>query len=305
MSGPPVVAVDIGGTKLAVRALADGTTVHERTVHWPRGADTDVEFGLLAASVAEAVEALGGAPARIGVAAAPNVDRHGRVTVWPNRPGWRGRCLRTPFVSTGAPVLFGDDASLAALAEAHSAACPDLVHLGLGTGVGGGLVCGGRLLTGAWGSAAELGHLVVDPGGPVCRCGARGCLQAGASGPALAAYATALRDRPTTTADLVAGVADGADWAADTLDHAADLLARALAVLAEVVQPERAHLGGGLGSALTGLPERVAGRLPAAARAGRPVPEVRTATHGAHASLEGAALLARRGAGLLGGERVA
>ncbi|MFF3498183.1 ROK family protein [Streptomyces sp. NPDC003247] len=300
-----VLAVDIGGTKLAVRALADGVTVHERTLPWRDGADPDADLDLLGASVSEAAGALGTAPVRIGVAAAPNVDGDGRVVGWPNRPGWTGRSLRVPFARTGAEVLFGDDATLAALAEAHATGCRDLVYLGLGTGVGGGLVCGGRLLTGAWGTAGEVGHLVVDPAGPPCRCGRRGCLQAGVSGPALAAHAAARRGRTTTTAELVAGVADAEDWAEHTLDHAAGLIARALAVLTELVQPARVHIGGGLGSALTALPERVAPRLAATVRAGRPVPEVRPAVHGAHASLAGAALLAARGAALLGEESVA
>lgn len=296
-----ILAVDIGGTKLALRAVAAGVTVHERTVLWPVGDDAGGESDLLEASVAEAVGALGEAPVRIGVAAAPNVGADGRVVSWPSRPHWVGRSLRAPFVGSGADVLFGDDATLAGLAEARSTGSRDLAYLGIGTGVGGGLVSGGRLLTGAWGTAGELGHLMVDPEGPRCRCGARGCLQAAVSAEALAAHASAGRGRLTTTSALVAGVNRTEPWAERTLDHAADLIARALRILVELVQPAQVRIGGGLGAALAPLPGRVARRLSATARPGRPLPEVRPAVHGPHSSLVGAAVLAAHGTSLLGG----
>ncbi|MFH0179222.1 ROK family protein [Streptomyces cacaoi] len=296
-----ILAVDIGGTKLALRAVAAGAAVYERTVPWPVGGDAGAESELLEASVAEAVGALGEAPVRIGVAAAPNVGADGTVVSWPNRPGWVGRSLRAPFAGNGAEVLFGDDATLAALAEARSTGSRDLVYLGIGTGVGGGLVSGGRLLTGAWGTAGELGHLVVDPEGPHCRCGTRGCLQAAVSAEALAAHACVDRGLPTTTAELVAGVDRAEPWAERTLDHAADSIARALRVLVELVQPAQVRIGGGLGAALAPLPRRIARRLAATARQGRPLPEVGPAVHGPHSSLAGAALLAAHGTSLLGG----
>ncbi|MFE7644310.1 ROK family protein [Streptomyces phaeoluteigriseus] len=296
-----VLAVDIGGTKLALRAVDAGVAVHERTVPWPAGADAASQSDLLAASVAEAVGVLGGAPVRIGVAAAPNVGADGCVVSWPNRPEWVGRSLRAPFVGSGAEVLFGDDATLAGLAEARSTGSRDLVYLGIGTGVGGGLVSGGRLLTGAWGTAGELGHLVVDPEGPRCRCGTRGCLQAVVSAEALAAHASAARGLATTTAELVAGVRRTEPWAERTLDHAADLIARALRVLVELVQPAHVRIGGGLGAALAPLPGRVARRLSETARPGRPLPGIGPAVHGPHSSLAGAALLAAHGPGLIGG----
>ncbi|MFD5270840.1 ROK family protein [Streptomyces sp. NPDC058335] len=296
-----VLAVDIGGTKLALRAVAAGAAVHERTVPWPAGGDAGSQSDLLETSVAEAIGALGGAPARIGVAAAPNVGADGRVVSWPSRPDWVGRSLRAPFVGSGAEVLFGDDATLAGLAEARSTGSRDLVYLGIGTGVGGGLVSGGRLLTGAWGTAGELGHLVVDPEGPRCRCGTRGCLQAVVSAEALAAHASAARGLTTTTAELVAGVERTEPWAERTLDHAADVIARALRILVELVQPAHVTIGGGLGAALAPLPGRVARCLSATVRPGRPLPEVGPAVHGPHSSLAGAALLAAHGPSLLAG----
>ncbi|MEV6612963.1 ROK family protein [Streptomyces sp. NPDC051051] len=296
-----ILAVDIGGTKLALRAVASGAAVYEDAVLWPVGGAVEDDAELLEASVAKAVGAWGEAPVRIGVATAPNVGADGCVVSWPNRPDWVGRSLRAPFAGTGAEVLFGDDATLAGLAEARSAGSRDLVYLGIGTGVGGGLVSGGRLLTGAWGTAGELGHLVVDPEGPRCRCGTRGCLQAAVSAEALAAHASAGRGLPTTTSELVAGVDRAEPWAERTVDHAADAIARALRALVELVQPAHVRIGGGLGAALAPLPHRVAQHLSATVRPGRPLPEVGPAVHGPHSSLAGAVLLATHGTSLLGG----
>ncbi|MFF8730084.1 ROK family protein [Streptomyces sp. NPDC015171] len=300
--GPPAVAVDIGGTKVAVRAVARGRVVHESRADWPADGGPAADFRVLGGTLAKAVAALGAPPARVGVAAAPTVRPDGTVAAWPNRPEWSGRALGELIAGAcGIPagqVLFGDDATLAGYAEAVASGSTDLVYLGIGTGVGGGLVCGGRLVTGAWGSAGELGHLVVDPGGPRCPCGMRGCLQAGVGARALAERATRVRGVPTTTHELVAGVTEKAAWAEEVLDHAAGLLARALAMLAEIVQPAQVRIGGGLGAALTPLPERVAHRLAGTLRPGRPVPEVLPALLGPGASLEGATLLAVYGTGL-------
>ena len=222
-----------------------------------------------------------------------------------SRPSWVGvELLREINDATGAPVLFGDDGSLAALAEAEAARCLDLVFLGIGTGLGGGVIADGRLVTGAFGSAGEIGHIVIDPGGPVCVCGRRGCLQATVSGPALAARASRLRGRPTTTHELLAGLAAGRVWALRVRDVAVAALAQTVVMLSELVQPARVHLGGGLGSAIADLSAYVTAALRPLARPGRRLPEVFPAVLGAEASLAGALVLCRRGAPMLDGAAV-
>ncbi|OXM54569.1 ROK family protein [Amycolatopsis alba] len=270
------LALDIGGTKLAVRAVKAGRT-WERIEPWPRdGVESDL------ALLRDVLTALPSDVVRAGVSAAPTVDSEGHVTAWPSRPSWCGLDLRRTIEETvGAPVLFGDDGTLAAVAEAEVTGCADLVYLGLGTGVGGGVVSDGRLIRGAWGNAGELGHLPMDPAGPPCRCGRGGCLQALLSPEALSRR-TGLSPKELAASGQVAA-------------FVADVLARVVVLLSELVQPSRVHLGGGFGVALPGLPARVEERSLAWSRRGHRLPAVATAVFGAHASLAGAMVLARTG----------
>jgi kanosamine 6-kinase len=291
---PDLLALDIGATKVAVR-----TASYERAQPWSgtgrdsdlRGLETLIRAATGAAPPAVAASG-GGTWRRIGVASAPTVDGDGVVVAWPSRPSWVG----LPLVAllremTGGEVVVADDGAVAALAEAAEAAVDDIAFLGLGTGVGGGLVARGRLLCG------EPGHLPVADRGPLCNCGRRGCLQSFVCGPALAARATVLRGRPTSTHDLVAAAGTNAVWAARVVGEAADALARAVVILAETTRPARVHLGGGIGTALTELPARVTSALESWRRPGHPLPSVHHALLGADASLTGAVLLAQVGQG--------
>ena len=87
---------------------------------------------------------------------------------------------------TGVPTLVENDVNAAAVGASTVMACPDLAYLSIGTGVAAGLMLDGRLRRGALGVAGEIGHLPVDPAGPVCECGQRGCLEMVASGSAIA-----------------------------------------------------------------------------------------------------------------------
>ena len=287
---PDLLALDIGATKVAVRAAG-----HDAVLAWS-GDDRDSDLRDLArlirgaAGVRPAVSTARGPWRRAGVAAAPTVGADGVVVAWPSRPSWVGLPLAALLREmTGGEVVVADDGGLAALAEAVEAGVDDLAFLGLGTGVGGGLIAGGRLLRG------EPGHLPVADRGPACRCGRHGCLQALVCGPALAARATVVRRRPTTTHDLVRAAGTDAAWAARVVDEAAAALARAVVILAETTRPARVHLGGGLGTALTDLPARVTAALQPWRRPGHPLPTVHPALLGADASLTGAAVVARAG----------
>jgi kanosamine 6-kinase len=297
------LAIDIGATKAILRAVGGGRTL-ERVLHWSSEPGTpEMDLALLEKGISQVCAEAAIAPARTALAAAPTLDADGVVTGWPSRPHWKGLPLLDLIHGmSGSAVLWGDDATLAALAEARACHCPDLVYVGIGTGVGGGLVSGGHLLRGAWGGAAELGHLISSPGGTACRCGQRGCLQTELCADALASYASARRNHYTTAQELSAGAAAAEPWAEDVLDHAADVLAHALSVVSVIVQPARAHLGGGLGSALTGLAGRVSARLTTLTRPGAPVPEVHMAVHGHRSSLVGAELLAAHGENLIRGD---
>jgi kanosamine 6-kinase len=230
----------------------------------------------------------------VGVAMPATVDPAGVVTAWPNRPGWVGAHLGTLFGAAfpGVPVRFADDGDLAAAAEAGAAGCADLLYLGVGTGIGGGIVSGGRLWPGPARGSCELGHLIVDRSGPPCRCGRRGCVQAVASGPAVLARAAALLGRELSSADLVAAYTAGEGWAATCVHEGADALAAAVVGVAELAHPSLVLVGGGFAAALPGYVDEVAGRVAELTTAGRPAVPVRPAALGGRSSLHGAVLLA-------------
>lgn len=290
------LAIDLGATKAILRMVSGGQAI-ERTVFWPLETHSaEAELATLRNEVSALCAAPGVGPERTALAAAPNISPDGVVTDWPSRPHWKGvPLLDLVGDAAGTAVLCGDDATLAALAEAHACGCPDLAYMGIGTGVGGGLVSGGHLILGAWGGGAELGHLITSPGGALCRCGQRGCLQTELCAAALARFASARRGRDSTPEELSAGAATGQSWAEDVLDHAASVLAYAVNLVGVIVQPARIHIGGGLGAALTGLPGRVSASLRALRLPGYPAPEVHAAYYGHRSSLAGAELLAMQG----------
>jgi glucokinase len=108
----------------------------------------------------------------------------------PNLTGWRNVPLRTLISERfGRPTFLGNDANVAALAEATfgvARGIQDMVYLTISTGIGSGIIAGGRISSGAHGLAAEAGHTIIKPDGPLCGCGNRGCLEMLASGPAIA-----------------------------------------------------------------------------------------------------------------------
>ncbi|MFF5258041.1 ROK family protein [Actinomadura viridis] len=294
-----VLAIDVGGTKAAVRAVTFGAvtrgtvaerTVAERTVRWEDGtAAGDLR------RLREAAAGLGaGRPDAVAVAFPGTLDASGVVTRWPTRPSWRGidlpGLLREWF---GVRPLIGDDAVFAAYAEAHARDVPTLFYLGLGTGVGGAYARRGDPPERV--TPCEAGHVVVRPDAPErCDCGRHGCLQAYASGPRVLAEARWLRGRPVTPSELAAGLRAGHRWAHAALDPAVAALGLTVADLAELLAPAVVAIGGGLGAGVPALTDRVRAEATRRLRAGTPAPDVRPARFGARASLEGAVLAATR-----------
>lgn len=290
------LGIDIGGTKTALLLERRGVArpAYARFV-WPRGADADADLEALAAAVSRIAGPDGLRSVRAAGIALPATVRDGRMAAWPSRPSWTGLRLDTLVerVLPGVPVVHEDDGNLAALAEAVRAEVADLAYLGLGTGVGGGLVLGGLLHTGPRGGAAELGHIVVDPGGPVCVCGRTGCLQSVASGTATLARAATALGAPVTPETFRAGLAQNRAWAREPLRRTAAALALAVVNLGELVQCAEVRIGGGFGHGVPGLVGAVREETRRLARPGTPLPAVRRAATGARASLHGALLLAR------------
>lgn len=185
-----VVAVDIGGTKLAVGVVsADGRILDGRTVPTPRAVDADALFATLTAQI----DALGAAARNagaVGVGCGGPMTGRGETVSPLNIPAWRGFPLHARLAEhCGLPVFIDNDAKALARGEGWigaAAGVRDYIAMVVSTGVGGGIVSDGRLLDGADGNAGHVGHIIVEPDGAICGCGARGCVEAEASGTAIA-----------------------------------------------------------------------------------------------------------------------
>lgn len=315
-----VIGVDLGGTKILGHAI-DLADPHRRLglarVPTPRGADAIV------AAIVEVVHRLGvelaGAPDgpravdAVGVGAAGLVDLDGVLRFAPNLPtvsdvDLAGR-LREAL---GIPVVVGNDATCAAAAEHRiggAKGARDVVVITLGTGIGAGLVVAGDLQLGSGGFAGEPGHMVVDPDGPPCPCGRRGCWERLASGTGLGRLA---RDAAAAgQADRVVELAGG-DPEAVRGEHvtraalagdadAVEVLARfawwvglGLANLVNILDPELILVSGGLVTAgdLLLEPVRRAYQGLVLAAVHRPPVRIEAAQLGPEAGAVGAALLA-------------
>jgi glucokinase len=199
------LAVDIGGTKLAAGLVSEGGDVlARRSVPTPRHGGAEALWDELAALVTAVLDGAGGseggseggtevhaAPAVCGVGCGGPMAPGGETVSPLNIPAWRGFPLRRRLGDlVGLPVHVDNDAKALALGEGWMGAAmgvADYVAMVVSTGVGGGIVLDGRLLDGAGGNAGHIGHVIVVPDGRTCGCGARGCLEAEASGLAIAA----------------------------------------------------------------------------------------------------------------------
>ncbi len=257
----PTVGLDIGGTKvLGVVVDAAGTiTAEERRRSPVDGLEPLVEA--CAALVAD----LAPPGAAVGVGAAGLVDRKGRLTYAPNIPGVRDAPLQQALAdATGRAVVVDNDANVAALGEVTYGAAIGArlaIMVTLGTGIGGGIILDGSIFRGAHGFAAEIGHITVDRDGALCACGERGHWEAIASGTALGRMARELVEAGEGAAILAAAhghlddvsgeevglaAAQGDGEARELLARYADNVALGLVNLANVFDPERFVISGGV-----------------------------------------------------------
>ncbi len=314
MSGHLVVGADVGGTAVKYVVVdRDGVIVTRSSV----ASDPRDPAGTLA-RLAEAVAAGAGEGAAgigaVGLACAGIVDaREGRLGRSPNLPAWEGLslfdALRAAFGDVALAVA--NDVNAALFGEWRRGAgrgCRHLVMVAMGTGVGGGVLVDGELLTGAHFGAGEIGHIVLDLDGPLCACGNRGCLEAYAGQVALVRRARELvaagaggaladlvgRGDGELTALALFELAAGGDTATRELfAEAGERLGQALAGLVNVLDPDRIIVGGGLALAgdLILDPARRTIRRLVLAEASRQTP-ILPAALGPHAAALGAAALA-------------
>jgi glucokinase len=314
--------IDIGGTKVLGIALGqDDDIVAEARVATPTGTRTIVGSHV-ARAVAEVVADLDrqlAARARVpvGVGAPGMVDHQGRLCFAPNLPQAHGADWNELIGDQlpGRTLLIENDANFAVLAEHRLGAArgyDDVVMVTLGTGIGGGIVLDGRVQVGSAGFAGEIGHMVVDPAGPECPCGRRGCWERFASGAGLGVLAreAALAGRLAEVVrlaggdpesvrgeDVSAAAAAGDPAARQVIRQVGGWIGFGLANLTAVLDPACFVLGGGVveagdvlvESARTSFAELVEGG------ARRPGVVIAPAAFGERAGAVGGALAARQG----------
>jgi predicted NBD/HSP70 family sugar kinase len=163
-------------------------------------------------------------------------------------PGWHGvRVGEEMQRRLALPVRVDNDANLGALAELHWGAgrgCSNLAYIKVATGIGAGLVIGGRLFRGTGGTAGEIGHTTIDDSGPICRCGSRGCLEAYAAAPAILELLRSSLGEELTSEQLIERTTAGDLACRRAIADAGNHLGAALANLCNLLNPERIVVGG-------------------------------------------------------------
>ncbi|MEU3280501.1 ROK family protein [Streptomyces antibioticus] len=256
-----VAALDIGGTKIAGALVSGDGTILVRAQR-PTPARENGETVMRA--VEEVLAELTSSPLwprayALGIGSAGPVDAS-RGTVSPvNVPGWRDYPLvdQVRAAAGHLPVeLIGDGVAITAAEHWQGAARghDNALCMVVSTGVGGGLVLGGRLHTGPTGNAGHIGHISVDLDGDPCPCGARGCVERIASGPNIARRALENGwvpgpDGDTSAAAVAAAARTGDPVARASFDRAAQALAAGIAATATLVEIDIAVIGGGVGKA--------------------------------------------------------
>jgi glucokinase len=260
------LGVDLGGSKtLALVASAAGEPQGQATLPTPADQGPDAVVAVMAEAARQAMEEAGVTAAGLrgaGIAAAGAIDAaRGLVVHAPQFPGWADVPLVGLFrASTGLPAVIGNDANLAALSEQRFGAgkgIPNLLYVTVSTGIGGGIVIGNHLYTGAQGYAGEVGHITVDAHGPYGRSKTRGAVESLASGTALGRIATeridagersGIRRGPggITAQDVFAAYREGDAVAASVVAEGIHSLGLGLTSMVNVLDPGMIVIGGGL-----------------------------------------------------------
>jgi len=264
----PLLGIDIGGTKTIVAVADDsGNTIAQERIATPRERGPGFVLSAIESALRRLLEQTGTPQAgvkSIGIGCGGPIDRErGLILTAPNLPGWDNLDLVGYFRKAfNAETCLDNDVSLAALGEARRGAGVGVDHLAyfnIGTGIGGGIIIGGKLYRGC-GNAGEFGHQVILPDGPPCPCGKRGCLEALCSGTSIARRAKeCLSDRPESlilrlagnigkvTAEYVAQAArEGDELARVIWDETGEYLGIGVANVINILNPRMVVMGGGV-----------------------------------------------------------
>ena len=273
-----VAGVDAGGTNIEVGVVDDDHQVIDRA---KCDTPTDGPDSVLA-TIVELVESLDESPAAVG-AGIPGVVHDGEVLTVPNLENWTDRVDLEAELGErlGIPVALGNDVNVGLLGEWIAGAAQgfdDVLGVWMGTGIGGGLILDGRPFYGSQGAAGEIGHVLVRPGGALCTCGRRGCVEAYAGRRSMAAVATAMVDagrstslfeirdaegkRKLTSKVWARALAESDELTEQLFEMAIETLGIGVASVVNTVDVELVVVGGGLAEKLG---QDLADRIEAAA----------------------------------------
>jgi len=257
-----VLAADVGGTNLRVAGITgDGNIIHQTSADTPQTGSAEDLIDSIVRNAESCIAAIGRSPQAFGLAIAALVNTsEGRVLASPNLPELDGLELG-PLISSRLkiPVLLENDATAAGIGERWLGASKHVdnsIFVTIGTGIGGGLILDGRPYRGVDGTAGEIGHILVEPGGAECGCGSRGCVEQYASATALVRIAKGLIasdgpvpadqvDVPLTAKGIYELAVGGEAFAIEAFRVMGRYLGIALADLINVLNPEMIVIGGG------------------------------------------------------------
>ena len=259
MSAECVLAVDVGGTKLAVGVVdREARVLASERMATPRAVSADDLFQALEDLCRRVLDASGARVAAIGVGCGGPMEYPAGLVSPLNIPVWRGFPLRQRLARAfGLPCVVDNDANALALGEHWRGAgqgSANMVGMVVSTGVGGGIILEGRLLHGQSGNAGHIGHIIVWPGGPLCGCGAHGCIEGVASGTGLARrLEVALADGAETqlghgasAAQIAVAAREGDALATELFRMAGEGVGRGIASAAALLDLELVAIGGSI-----------------------------------------------------------
>ncbi|HSO11753.1 MAG TPA: ROK family protein [Anaerolineales bacterium] len=269
MSSPEkfAIGIDIGATKIASALVSEsGRMMHSMQVPTNASEGKDAVMDRVADQVRELMRRSPGEVVGAGVGSPGKVNSTRGIVHDAVNLGWAKLDLLGEIsnrMGASLPLWIQKDTNLSALGEYYFGACrdcDDFVYVGVGSGLGGGIVSGGRLITGGGWYAAELGHLSIDPDGPLCACGGRGCAETVASGPGLVRVTkiklaefpgkSILRnDADLTSAGVISAAQKGDGIAQAALREVGRALGIVMSACAAILNPSRFVIGGGLGLA--------------------------------------------------------
>ena len=267
---PYAIGIDVGGTKIAAGLVTQSGEIRQRfTTHAHSEKEPQHVIDAIELAYHAILAESGVTPKEIeavGIGFPGNTDgARGLVLVCSNLPAWNSVPLaRIVSARLNVPVVLDNDCNLAAMAEHRYGAgrgSRHMCYVTISTGYGAGIIIDNKLYAGSIGTAGELGHMVIHPGGALCTCGKRGCLMAYTSGIGMSrlAYEAIHAGRETTLRDLlpadgrrfsgqvIAQAAAGGDEVArEVLDTVGRYAGIGIAMLVQVINPELIVLGGGL-----------------------------------------------------------